>query len=1715
MVNPLKLLGGLNAVAKGEAKAIPKLTKVEAAGLRSRGFGVPGVDFADPLAPATMRMSEALGNAGAEGKYLNLSQADRSRVFGPNKGGTGFSGLQLTSEPHQQARSTWGVGKKSHLTRLTNATDPETVWSTFIGSPTQHMSNPVTVERMYEAHKKANPSAELVGKMNEMLNAAVNKKGNPVFPGGIDISDPSALSQAQTFDQRKLLAQAMVIGGEKKGEKAAQEAFKVIKEETDPLLMDAPTYAVGNRLFTIDKNSGIYRPDLNAAFPHITTGTDFGLIFEPAPIELAAPTFVKRFEGRLNKNGKLQPMGHKDLTATTPREFVSEDYLTNLQKEGNKDGGAIKADHGSVDIDAADARLAAAMQQRMAKGGEVDIAAADARLADAMAQRMAGGGIVNIHPDVHDILNSPPINMGVGGLLKGIAKKGAGKIDNVLPMAERETNKAKKLFASDVLPTAEREANLQKFLAPSAEKRRMYHGSKEPNIKEFKTRKEMTDESMMTGHYADERDAVFLSPEPSFTTHFSKEGYTDTHQAPTTYPVHVQIERPFDFDNPEHLGKVKETYLDMYHNPDSDLYDPHMLPSERSMAIHTFNKRVDNLPNDENNWARIENQDFQDVLKDLGFDSFYTRERGTKNLGVYEPNRIKSAIGNRGTYDLGEPDINKAGGGLLKSAAKGVKRLFADDALPALEREFNLQKFLEPSKAQMRLYHGTTATEGGKGTEAIRRIKPSKEGALGSGVYLTPKTAHASGYTGIPNDEALDLMRGSESYSKMADQFMADRAAGTLREGQAGGNMLPVHAQIRNPLIIEGTHGDPMIEALMKLGMDESSASRMVERAYENKGYIGKEVQTRAQAQGYDGLMQYRDGDLNEVVSYNPNAVKSAIGNRGTYDLNEPDLSKAGGGLAHMAPGGLLKSAGKGLKRMFGEADDFAPRGGTRKFGPEAGGLNIIKEPNGNWLTGSVEKSLSPLKREVRDGEKTFYNELKAAHERKPPSEQRSRSIRAVEGEIALLNRNEALNKWVESNLSNYVKKQMGTKDDPVRKLAEQGITPVNPEQLNFRLEAHGKHMQPGQTAVAQSDAAKRWEGASDLQIGVSKASDHLMDSLIEPGTKISLINDNDWLAKVPPETKVHRLIDFRPSDLGFDHIMDVLREDITAGRIRPEQLNKVSMEQAVRRAHEYDAELAAKQNAARAARREGLPVHKEYPEGYKWLQLNKPGSFAAESEAMGHSVKGYEPPKGHPDWNESSGDVGNLGYGHGGWEAIKSGKAKVYSLVNAKGEPHVTVEAAAHNPNLESLYAKENLPELYQKYSADRNRYFNSWPEFLKAEAPELLADNAVKITQIKGKGNRAPNEEYLPFVQDFVKSGKWSDVGDIQNTGLYKADPEELGMFIPSDPRLKNLPGRRTDDLKRAKEAGLFGDQKYLTRNEWEDILRKQIESESGPLPPVEGMAEGGGAFKTLQWAKGYDEGGITTSAGTFTPEELGVTKNDTVPNKALTAEIVKGAGKHYNAIKQDLATDYDRLKNSERARAQLAKIAGAGFVGGLYDVAGMITPLVNSDALLSAFPMQRLAKIGVTGTPSLGRRESVLSGETVPYSLADYTNDKEGNPFGGSERLIKRAQDVGLMYGRDLYDENGNVTGRTGRFHPLLEFGSSILGGAAASKAARGAVNTGKGFARGFDKGYTRAMTRDQPPFLRELEYNPVRNEQPLFNPRPALPRKRGGLTQIKVR
>jgi len=241
----------------------------------------------------------------------------------------------------------------------------------------------------------------------------------------------------------------------------------------------------------------------------------------------------------------------------------------------------------------------------------------------------------------------------------------------------------------------------------------------------------------------------------------------------------------------------------------------------------------------------------------------------------------------------------------------------------------------------------------------------------------------------------------------------------------------------------------------------------------------------------------------------------------------------------------------------------------------------------------------------------------------------------------------------------------------------------------------------------------------------------------------------------------------------------------------------------------------------ARLTARSELPVYKEYPEGLKWVELNRPGDFAAESDAMGHSVRGYEPPEGHPDWTKGSGDSGYSGYGLGGWEKIKSGKAKVYSLIDSKGEPHVTIETGQV---FKPIYEKDLIP--YKDAALKEAKLLPNG--YTDADVKEIqirmaLSDIPFYINQIKGKQNAKPKEQYLPFVQDFVRSGNWSDVGDLRNTGL-----RPFSNFA-------------TQEI----EKSGFKAPKYVTDKEYYDLIDQYNKSVNTPpsLPPApEGMKRGG---------------------------------------------------------------------------------------------------------------------------------------------------------------------------------------------------------------------------------------------------------------------------------
>jgi hypothetical protein len=231
-------------------------------------------------------------------------------------------------------------------------------------------------------------------------------------------------------------------------------------------------------------------------------------------------------------------------------------------------------------------------------------------------------------------------------------------------------NVAKRLMADNSLPTIERDANLAKFLEPSKVQQRLYHGTGQGDISAFKSppRKKVPP-GYMWGQKGDEtyNRGVFLSPNPEMANHFAKRGTKlaeDDAGQYAVYPVRAQVERPFDYENPEHreiLAQFFQKQYDDWHKAN---------PEAKRMPDVNMEYLLDN-PN--MNFQAIESPEMLHAIERLGFDSFYTSEGKAKNIGVFDPRKIKSDIGNRGTYDINEPDLNKAHGGLAMAGGGSIQ----------------------------------------------------------------------------------------------------------------------------------------------------------------------------------------------------------------------------------------------------------------------------------------------------------------------------------------------------------------------------------------------------------------------------------------------------------------------------------------------------------------------------------------------------------------------------------------------------------------------------------------------------------------------------------------------------------------------------------------------------------------------------------------------------------------------------------------------------------------------------------------------------------------------------------------------------------------------------------------------------------------------------------------------------------------------------------
>jgi hypothetical protein len=174
--------------------------------------------------------------------------------------------------------------------------------------------------------------------------------------------------------------------------------------------------------------------------------------------------------------------------------------------------------------------------------------------------------------------------------------------------------------------------------------------------------------------------------------------------------------------------------------------------------------------------------------------------------------------------------------------------------LALMNKGGGLEKFLSDSKIKDRLYHATP--------------KNFKEFKLGG---KDPKISGPA------------IWLSADPKNQPAMHNIGSRTA-QFREGV---NVMPVYAQSKNPMMLDDK------------GMLEWAQAAFANGSKEFPELLSPETVEAIKQEGYDSIVHadpYKTGRPHEIIMFHPNKIKSAIGNRGTYDTSKKDITKARGG---------------------------------------------------------------------------------------------------------------------------------------------------------------------------------------------------------------------------------------------------------------------------------------------------------------------------------------------------------------------------------------------------------------------------------------------------------------------------------------------------------------------------------------------------------------------------------------------------------------------------------------------------------------------------------------------------------------------------------------------------------------------------------------------------------------------------------------------------
>jgi hypothetical protein len=366
--------------------------------------------------------------------------------------------------------------------------------------------------------------------------------------------------------------------------------------------------------------------------------------------------------------------------------------------------------------------------------------------------------------------------------------------------------------------------------------------------------------------------------------------------------------------------------------------------------------------------------------------------------------------------------------------------------------------------------------------------------------------------------------------------------------------------------------------------------------------------------------------------------------------------------------------------------------------------------------------------------------------------------------------------------------------------------------------------------------------------------------------------------------------------DLRFDHMMDEIDNALRPSQglpdylqLKPKDLDKMSVAEVsehVDKINAWRASQKAEVDAARAANAATVE-HKAYDvvpgtdipndQGLRWVEIKAPEVTSPDQLTNPDAISKYKQylstAPDNPEVQQSAlqraakiqnesfvedalkyeGEI--LQHCVGGYcPDVTEGRSRIFSLRDADGRPHATIETKP----IKETGRRSDIPDDIKEELRARGEAigrqkadelgFGPYSEEAALEEKIAIAqvmddwlyENPLvseKIAQIKGLQNRKPNDEYMPFIQDFVKSGQWSHVKDLENSDLRKVAPDsalatkmkaagvEPPLYVSSD-ELSQLLKQYKEGLYSWKRGG------RVTKADLEQQFR---------------MAFGGGVFNT----------------------------------------------------------------------------------------------------------------------------------------------------------------------------------------------------------------------------------------------------------------------------